>query len=232
MSLGGDWTKLGSWYNEYFNYVNSNADVLRAAAYINSNWEAIAQFACPPGASSGQPGCSDGYWGNSRIQDNANIKAGFKRELQNSLFVNGTLSGRGANWGGTTTSTAKTIVGVGSNRCLDISGGSTADGAKVQLWDCLNNGAEQWRQEDNALVNPQSGKCLDIDRALTANGTKVQLWTCYGNTAQQWVIRADGSIYNPPSGRCLDASGRGTANGTQMIIWDCLGLPNQLWTVR
>ncbi|MET7425018.1 RICIN domain-containing protein [Dactylosporangium sp. NPDC005555] len=232
VSLGGDWSKLGTWYNEYFNYINTNADVLRGAAYINSNWEAIAQFACPPGASSGQPGCSDGYWGNSRIQDNASIQAGFKRELQNSLFVNGTLTGRGANWGGTQPPAARTIVGVGSNRCLDVSGGRTTDGAVVQLWDCLNNGAQQWRQEGNALVNPQSGKCLDIDRALTANGTKVQLWTCYGNTAQQWVIRADGSIYNPPSGRCLDASGRGTANGTPMIIWDCLGLPNQLWTVR
>ncbi|MGI5175596.1 carbohydrate-binding protein [Dactylosporangium sp. CA-152071] len=102
VSLNGDWTKIGTWYNEYFNYINSNADVLRGAAYINSNWEAIAQFACPPGASSGQPGCSDGYWGNSRIQDNANIKSNFKRELQNSLFVNGTLTGRGANWGGGT----------------------------------------------------------------------------------------------------------------------------------
>ncbi|GAA1557478.1 hypothetical protein GCM10009827_093010 [Dactylosporangium maewongense] len=126
----------------------------------------------------------------------------------------------------------RTIVGVGSNRCLDVSGGRTNDGAVVQLWDCLNNGAQQWRQDGNALVNPQSGKCLDIDRAATANGSKVQLWTCYGNTAQQWVIRSDGSIFNPPSGRCLDASGRGTANGTPMIIWDCLGLPNQQWSVR
>ncbi|MET7425017.1 RICIN domain-containing protein [Dactylosporangium sp. NPDC005555] len=126
----------------------------------------------------------------------------------------------------------RTIVGVGSNRCLDVSGGRTTDGAVVQLWDCLNNGAQQWRQDGNALVNPQSGKCLDIDQAATANGSKVQLWTCYGNTAQHWVIRSDGSIFNPPSGRCLDASGRGTANGTPIIIWDCLGLPNQQWTVR
>ncbi|MER7273185.1 carbohydrate-binding protein [Dactylosporangium sp. NPDC000244] len=103
VSLGGDWTKIGSWFDQYFAYVNANTDVLRAAAYINSNWEAITQFACPPGATAGSPNCTDGYWGNSRIQDNANIKANFKRELQNSIFVNGTLAGRGANWGGGTT---------------------------------------------------------------------------------------------------------------------------------
>ncbi|GAA2371840.1 carbohydrate-binding protein [Dactylosporangium salmoneum] len=102
VSLNGDWTKIGSWYDQYFSYVNANTDVLRAAAYINSNWEAITQFACPPGATAGSPNCTDGYWGNSRVQDNANIKANFKRELQNSVFVNGTLSGRGANWGGGT----------------------------------------------------------------------------------------------------------------------------------
>nr|BFE61410.1 hypothetical protein GCM10020063_059360 [Dactylosporangium thailandense] len=66
VSLGGDWTKIGSWFDQYFAYVNANTDVLRAAAYINSNWEAIAQFACPPGATAGSPNCTDGYWGNSR----------------------------------------------------------------------------------------------------------------------------------------------------------------------
>ncbi|GGK76361.1 carbohydrate-binding protein [Mangrovihabitans endophyticus] len=100
VSLGGDWTKIGSWYDQFFAYVNRNADVLRVVSYINSNWEAISQFNCPPGASSGAPNCTDGYWGDSQIQDNPNILAGFKRELQNSVFVNGTLSGRGANWGG------------------------------------------------------------------------------------------------------------------------------------
>ncbi|WP_328473277.1 carbohydrate-binding protein [Actinoplanes sp. NBC_00393] len=102
VSLNGDWTKVGSWYDQFFAYINRNTDVLRGVSYINSDWEAISQFSCPPGASAGAPNCTDGYWGNSRIQDNATILANFKRELQNSIFVNGTLSGRGANWGGGT----------------------------------------------------------------------------------------------------------------------------------
>ncbi len=100
VSLNGDWTRLGAWYDEYFGYITANHDVIKGVAYINSDWEAITEFACPPGSSAGSPGCPDGYWGNSRVQDNPSIYAGFKRELQNSQFVHGTLDGRGATWGG------------------------------------------------------------------------------------------------------------------------------------
>jgi beta-mannanase len=99
VSLNGDWTKIGAWYDQYFGYIAANSDVIKAVSYINSNWEAITQFDCPPGATAGSSNCTDGYWGDSRIQDNANIYANFKREVQNSQFVNGTLAGRGSNWG-------------------------------------------------------------------------------------------------------------------------------------
>ncbi|WP_460491579.1 RICIN domain-containing protein [Dactylosporangium cerinum] len=45
------------------------------------------------------------------------------------------------------TGTVNRIIGQGSNRCVDISGGRTTDGAAVQLWDCLGNGAQQWRRQ-------------------------------------------------------------------------------------
>ncbi len=67
---------------------------------------------------------------------------------------------------------------------FDVAGGRTTDGTAVQLWDCLNNSAQQWRAEANgALVNPNSGKCLDIAGWGTANGTPMILWTC-GNPVQ------------------------------------------------
>jgi len=47
-------------------------------------------------------------------------------------------------------------------KCLDITNGSTADGAKAQLYTCNGSGAQKWQpQTGNLLVNPQSGKCLD-----------------------------------------------------------------------
>ncbi|MDM4781396.1 MULTISPECIES: cellulase family glycosylhydrolase [unclassified Micromonospora] len=135
-----------------------------------------------------------------------------------------TTSGGG---GGPTT----TIIGQASGRCVDVSGGRTADGTVVQLWDCLNNPAQQWRRSGNTFVNPNSGKCLDVSGGRTANGSVVQLWTCLNNGAQQWVVNSDGSVVNPNSGKCLDAVEYGTTNGTRLQIWEC-GRPlggNQRW---
>ncbi|GAA1359462.1 RICIN domain-containing protein [Catellatospora chokoriensis] len=212
-----------TWYADFFGYIAANADVIRAVAYINTNWDAQPNWQCN-GAPAGQPGCANGYWGDSRIQADATIRSRFLAELGNSRWVNGSGS----------TNPERTVRGVGSNRCLDVSGGRTTDGTKVQLWDCLNNPAQKWRVEaDGSLVNPNSGKCLDVAGGATANGTIVRLWTCLGNGAQRWTVNANGTIVNPQSGKCLDADGWGTANGTQMIIWTC-GNPvqsNQNWIV-
>ncbi|MEV0325841.1 RICIN domain-containing protein [Micromonospora echinospora] len=37
------------------------------------------------------------------------------------------------------------MTGVQSGLCLDVSGGSTANGAPVQLWSCNNGSNQQWR---------------------------------------------------------------------------------------
>ncbi|MEV6965118.1 RICIN domain-containing protein [Hamadaea sp. NPDC051192] len=131
--------------------------------------------------------------------------------------------------------TAKTIVGQGSNRCVDVDAQGAADGTKVQLWDCNGSGAQKWVRTGNTFVNPQSGKCLDVRGVGTANGTQVWLWTCLNNAAQQWIVQANGTVVNPNSGKCLDAAGQGTANGTPLQIWDCYvggTQANQVWSVR
>jgi hypothetical protein len=49
------------------------------------------------------------------------------------------------------------------NKCLDVTGGATANGTPLQLWDCNGTGAQErrWRQQTR-LVNPQSGRCLAL----------------------------------------------------------------------
>jgi hypothetical protein len=45
---------------------------------------------------------------------------------------------------------------------MDINGGGTADGTKVDLYDCNNTAAQVFIPQSNgSLYNPQSGKCLD-----------------------------------------------------------------------
>ena len=209
-----------TWYSDFFSYVNANRDTIRAIAYINTNWDAQTQWQCN-GAPAGQPGCANGYWGDSRVQADATIKSRFLAEMGKSIYVGGTGS----------SVVGRPIVGTGSNRCIDVAGGGTADGTQVRLWDCLNNGAQSWRQDAGRLINTGSNKCLDVRGVGTANGTEIWLWTCInGNVAQQWVANADGTLRNPNSGKCIDADGWGTGNGTRLILWTCGNRQsNQTW---
>ncbi|GAA1361353.1 alpha-L-arabinofuranosidase B [Streptomyces beijiangensis] len=75
------------------------------------------------------------------------------------------------------------------SRCLDIIGNGTANGAKVELWDCNGVGGQVWNQQaDGSLRNPQSGRCLDSPSGATANGTRLQIWDCNGSAAQKFTL--------------------------------------------
>ena len=64
-------------------------------------------------------------------------------------------------------------------KCLDINGGATANGTKIQLWTCHGGNPQQWAaQSDGTLRNPASAKCLDVSGNSSADGTVVHLWTC------------------------------------------------------
>ncbi|HEY4475262.1 MAG TPA: glycosyl hydrolase [Candidatus Paceibacterota bacterium] len=54
------------WFVPYFNFIDSNSDVIKAADYINADWDSQRMWRCPP--------CRSGYWGDSRVQANATIK--------------------------------------------------------------------------------------------------------------------------------------------------------------
>jgi hypothetical protein len=76
-------------------------------------------------------------------------------------------------------------------RCLNIDGNGTANGTKVELYDCNGVGGQQWVQQSNgSLLNPQSGRCLDDPSGNTANGTVLQIYDCNGTTAQQFKLNA------------------------------------------
>lgn len=75
------------------------------------------------------------------------------------------------------------------SRCLDINGNGTANGTKVELWDCNGVGGQVWNQQsDGSLINPQSGRCLDSPSGATGNGTRLQIWDCNGSAAQKFTL--------------------------------------------
>jgi glucose/arabinose dehydrogenase/PKD repeat protein len=115
-------------------------------------------------------------------------------------------------------------------KCADINASQTADGTKVQIYDCNGTGAQQWTVNANGTLTGLAGKCLDVKASGTTNGTLVQLYTCNGTAAQQWVIGANNSIRNPQANKCLDIPASTTTNGTQLQIYDCNGTGAQTWT--
>ncbi|MFD6961128.1 non-reducing end alpha-L-arabinofuranosidase family hydrolase, partial [Streptomyces venezuelae] len=122
------------------------------------------------------------------------------------------------------------LRGAGSNRCLDVLGGSQDDGALLQLYDCWGGTNQQWTSTDTGRLTVYGDKCLDVPGHATAPGTRVQIWSCSGGANQQWRVNSDGTVVGVESGLCLEAAGAGTANGTAVQLWTCNGGGNQKWT--
>ncbi len=74
------------WYQPYFDFIYANNDVIRAVAYINTHWDSQGMWQCKSGIAAGRPGCSQGNWGDSRIQANDYIKARWLNQVTNSDY--------------------------------------------------------------------------------------------------------------------------------------------------
>jgi type 1 glutamine amidotransferase len=120
------------------------------------------------------------------------------------------------------------LKGVGSGRCLDVSGASQANGAQAQIWDCNGQNNQRWTSTAATELRVYGNKCLDVNGAGTADGTAVIIWDCNGQNNQKWRLNADGTITAVGANKCLDVNG--TANGTRARIWTCTGASNQRWT--
>ncbi|MEV4136626.1 family 16 glycoside hydrolase [Dactylosporangium sp. NPDC049742] len=109
-----------------------------------------------------------------------------------------------------------TITGA-DGRCVDVSNADTANGTKVQLWNCNGTTAQSWTRTGDTLR--ALGKCLDVSGGNTAAGTPVQLWNCNGSGAQVWQAQPDGALLNPQSGRFLNAGGAALQIGDARQAW-------------
>ncbi len=134
--------------------------------------------------------------------------------------------------GGGSSGGGQQIVGGQSNRCVDITGGSSANGTQAQLWDCGSGTNQRLTYTSGKQLQVFGNKCLDAYGQGTSNGTQVIIWDCNGQTNQQWNVNSNGTITGVQSGLCLDAFGGGTANGTKIILWSCNGGSNQQWSLR
>ncbi len=81
-----------------------------------------------------------------------------------------------------------------SARCLDVTSGNTADGARVIQYACGLGTNQQWQVQDAGsgyvrLVARHSGRCLDVISASTSDGARLAQYGCNGGANQQWLWR-------------------------------------------
>ena len=80
---GKNTTRKGSeeiwdeWYAPFFQWIEENGDVIKAVSYINANWDAQQMWGPP---------YHQGYWGDSRIEVNEDIKKRWINEFSKSMF--------------------------------------------------------------------------------------------------------------------------------------------------
>ena len=107
-----------------------------------------------------------------------------------------------------------------SGKVADVTGQSTADGARVEQYTWNGGNNQQWQFVDVGsgyfkIVGRQSNKCLDVVSASTADGAQIDIWTCNGGTNQQFQWVATGSYFNLKSrnsGKCINVVGSGTTD--------------------
>lgn len=132
-----------------------------------------------------------------------------------------------------------TAIDQNSGKCVDVSGGSSADGANIIQWSCgkqKSNQEWQFLPTDSGYYTVASrntpGSVLDVVNGGTDNRTKVQLWHNVTDTQQQWMPVPLGSgfykLVGRSSGRCLDVPNN-TTDEVQLQIYDCNGTSAQAW---
>jgi beta-glucosidase len=116
-------------------------------------------------------------------------------------------------------------------KCMDDANSSTANGNKIQIWDCIGDAAQTgWTIAADGTLQIY-GKCIAAQNNGTANGTLIVLWSCEGNPNSVWTERSDGSFINTRSGTCLTDPSNSTTNGTQLVLWTCNGSAAEGWTI-
>jgi hypothetical protein len=130
----------------------------------------------------------------------------------------------------------------GKNYVMDIYGGSTANGAKVQTYEANGTDAQHFLFSAAQLIKNGAykftsalGLAMDVAGASTASGANVQGYADNNSVAQKfYVTYLNGGyvITNVASGKALDVLNGSTASGANVQQYDKNGTGAQAWDVK
>jgi hypothetical protein len=133
------------------------------------------------------------------------------------------------------------------NKCVEVTGASSASGAQIQNYDCLRNAPSHqvWyfdllpgATRVYYLRSESSGKCMNVAGNSPVNGAKIIQYACDGSLNEQWEVSATNysnfyqlktRIGSTPR-KCLNVQGASTANGADLILYTCGGGANEYFT--
>ena len=122
----------------------------------------------------------------------------------------------------------------------DVTGASTANGARVQLYSSNNTNAQKYRfgsigNGTYKIINANSGKVLDVSGGSTADGAALQQYTSNNTVAQQWTVRNYGSgriaLVSVNANKAVDIPGGNAVQQAQLQLYSPNGTVAQQWLV-
>ena len=128
-----------------------------------------------------------------------------------------------------------------SGDVLDVPGGNTANGTRLEQWPFNGGANQQWTLTDlgcglYTIMNVATGKSIDVNGQSLYDGGVVDQWDYTGGANEQFLLTpaATGStayrIDNLNSLKALDDPGYSNTAGTDIDQWWYLGGSNQQWT--
>jgi hypothetical protein len=115
------------------------------------------------------------------------------------------------------------------NLVLDITGGSTADGAKLIIWNPNNGENQKFKVKGYTITSVKSGKALDATGGLKQGANIIQ-WGPHGGPNQQWVYDpSTKNIKSTSQNLVFDVKGGNLKPGGEVIAWPANGQANQKW---
>lgn len=126
-----------------------------------------------------------------------------------------------------------------SEKCLDVAGGSDANGTPVVQYGCWGGINQTWNfnpftadaSDGNYLISrvPTTSwsQILDIKQSIGGvnSGDKTEIWNF--SAATFW--RMPEAEIRGFAGKCMDVQGASSSNGANIILWPCHGGANQKW---
>lgn len=131
------------------------------------------------------------------------------------------------------------LLRVFGNKCLSVVAGDTADGTKLQIWDCdVNDINQNFTYINNQLVWTNHNKCVDVPFGQASDGTLMQIFTCTAtDSAEVWNLKATSATTAPVTTTPVTTTPVTTPTGTyQKLVWsdecDATALDTSKWTAE